>query len=332
MRFLVYFLFGLVSFGRVVYATDKLDVIKDNSQLMNDLKDVYRAYNINHTIDDQNEMLNLLANESPNDIGNYVDVCLAENKKLTASNINDKGLKIYVDSYLLLTNRNYTAIKKNGIVSEDFTGAYEKFKAMNRRYMAYLTTRFAVERYVNMSEDDYWKTNNKKNYIKSPQYEICQKLLKTNFTQGCEILDNLIGKTKEFQEKTIYELERADLFVKYDSSNKNAHRKAIEIYKSIPDTKKYCLYLYESWLKWRMVHQYWNGLSKSSDIPNKMYEGVREEVAAVILSYIRNHPKDEMAINQFLVAASHDIVRRFGSYPYGNQITIEYHETFDDPK
>jgi hypothetical protein len=104
------------------------------------------------------------------------------------------------------------------------------------------------------------------------------------------------------------------------------------IYNEILKEKKYSLYLYETWLKWRAVSQRENGMSKSSDIPNTKYDAVREQVAAVILDYIAKHPTDKMAQNQFLVIASHDIVRRFGDYPYGNQGTVEYHEIFDDPK
>lgn len=39
-----------------------------------------------------------------------------------------------------------------------------------------------------------------------------------------------------------------------------------------------------------------------------------------------------MAINEFLLIATHDIVRRFGNYPYGNQNTVEFHELFDEKK
>ncbi len=299
---------------------------------MNDLKDVYRAYKINHKIGDQNEMLNLLTDESPEDIGKVITAYLAENKKLTGSNITDKRLRVYVDSYLLMTNQNYIAIKSKGINSKEFTDAYEKFKAMNRRYMTYLTTRFAIDRYIKMTEEEYWKTIDKHKYIKSAQYNTCQKLIKTDFYKSCKILDKIIGQTTEFQENSIYRLQRADLFVKYDSTTIDAHEKAIAMYKDIVDKKKYCLYLYEAWLKWRMVYQYWNGLSKSSDIPNNMYDNVREDLAVVILKYLNTYPKDEMAINQFLFISSHDIVRRYGEYPYGNQITVEYHETFDEPK
>lgn len=57
---------------------------------------------------------------------------------------------------------------------------------------------------------------------------------------------------------------------------------------------------------------------------------VREQAALIVLDYINTHINDEMAINEFLLLATHGIVKRFGDYPYGNQNTVEYHETFDD--
>ena len=41
---------------------------------------------------------------------------------------------------------------------------------------------------------------------------------------------------------------------------------------------------------------------------------------------------DEMAINQFLILATHDIVRRFGQYPYGNQNILEFYNIYGEEK
>lgn len=112
----------------------------------------------------------------------------------------------------------------------------------------------------------------------------------------------------------------------------NAEEIAIAKYKAILDQNIYCLYLFESWLKWRTVLQQSRGLSKTSAIPNDEYDTLREHVALVILDYISRNEKDEMAINEFLLVATHDIVRRFGNYPYGNQNTLEFHELFDEKK
>ena len=36
--------------------------------------------------------------------------------------------------------------------------------------------------------------------------------------------------------------------------------------------------------------------------------------------------------SETLLLTTHDIIRRYGDYPYGNQNTVEYHELFDDEK
>ena len=148
------------------------------------------------------------------------------------------------------------------------------------------------------------------------------------------MLDKLTKQTINFQEYSIYQIELADQYVKHsDSLGDKANKTAIAKYKSIINQKKYSIYLFEAWLKWRLVtQQYIYGISKTSDIPNNEYDKMREQVALTILDYITKNDKDEMAINEFLLMATHPIVMRFGDYPYGNQNTVEYHETFDEKK
>ena len=181
---------------------------------------------------------------------------------------------------------------------------------------------------MSLTEDKYWKTLDKKTYIRSAKFPTYTKLRKDSLRAALNLLATISASTTDFQETVIYEIELADQYVTHPDIQQDATELAIKTYKSILDQKKYTLYLYESWLKWQAVSQQNNGLSKSSDIPNDEYDNTREEVADVILDYIAQHEKDEMAINQFLVIATHDIVLRFGQYPYGNQNTVEYHEIF----
>ena len=165
-------------------------------------------------------------------------------------------------------------------------------------------------------------------------YASYKSLKTTNLKDALLLLDNLTKQTINFQEYSIYQIELADQYVKHsDSLGDNANETAIEKYKSILDQKKYSIYLFEAWLKWRLVtQQHIYGISKTSDIPNNEYDKMREQVALTILDYITKNDKDEMAINEFLLMATHPIVMRFGDYPYGNQNTVEYHETFDEKK
>ena len=148
------------------------------------------------------------------------------------------------------------------------------------------------------------------------------------------LLDSIIKQTSNFQEYTVYQIESADQYEKYrDSLEEDATAIAIAKYKSILDQGHYSIYLFEAWLKWRSVtQQNLYGVSKMSDIPNGEYDKMRERVALTILTFIVENPKDEMAINEFLLMATHSIVKRFGDYPYGNQNTVEYHQIFDNIK
>jgi hypothetical protein len=185
-----------------------------------------------------------------------------------------------------------------------------------------------------MTEEQYWKTNDKNAYIKSQDYATYKTLKKTNLKDALKLLDKIISQATDFQENSVYQIELADQYVKHSESlDEDANETAIGKYKTIIDQKKYSIYLFEAWLKWRMVsQQHMYGISKTSEIPNNEYNKMREQTALTILDYITKNETDEMAVNEFLLMATHPIVLRFGDYPYGNQNTVEYHQTFDEKK
>jgi hypothetical protein len=239
-----------------------------------------------------------------------------------------------VSKYLTLTIQNYKIAQKKGFSSSEFKQDFEKYKKAKGEYMNYLYSTYSTNHFVSMTEEKYWETNDKNNYIKSSDYATYKSLKTTNLNDALILLDKISKQTNDFQEYSVYKIELADQYVKHsDSLGDNANEIAIEKYKAILDQKKYSIYLFESWLKWRLVNQqHIYGISKTSDIPNKEYDKLREQVALTILEYITKNDKDEMAINEFLLMATHDIVMRFGDYPYGNQNTVEYHQTFDEKK
>jgi len=314
------------------FASDILDNVRTNTPVVAELKDVYRAFKINHIISDQKEMLNLLLDESPDDMKSMLLQFAKTNKNLDTRNIKDIRLKSYVDSYLVMTNRSYEILKTHGSASKEFRDYNKMHNEMHSRYMDYLLTRYAINHFVKLTEDEYWKNIDKSNYTHADQYATFLAKEKTDVIISRHLLENIIAQTTDTRELAIYKIALADQYVKYDTVTNNAGEKAISIYKSIIEEHRYSIYLFEAWLKWRLVTQRENGLSKSSDIPNDLYDNLREQVASIVLDYISQNPDDDMAKNEFLVIATHDIVRRFGDYPYGNQSTIEYHDTFDDSK
>jgi hypothetical protein len=331
---LLIFTFSVLIFSKT-YTQDLLDSVTSNSKLVIELKDVYRAFHVNNIIIDQKEMINLLLSdgsdtETKSILGIYIKVC----DSLKVIHFNDAVLSSYVSKYLLLTIQSYKIAQSKGFSSSEFKKDFEKYKKSKDEYMDYLYSSYSTNHFINMTETQYWQTNDKNNYIKSPDYATYKSLKAASLKEALALLDKISKQTTDFQEYSIYQIELADQYVKHsDSLGESAYETAIEKYKAILDQEKYSIYLFESWLKWRLVNQqHIYGLSKTSDIPNDDYDKMREQVALTILDYITMHSKDEMAINEFLLMATHDIVKRFGDYPYGNQNTVEYHETFDEQK
>lgn len=315
------------------YSQDLLDEVKSNSKLVIKLKDGYRSFHINNIISEQKEMINLIIDDATDKelktlLGDHIQVCDGL-KKIPFTN---DTLKTYISDYLTLTKQSYNISKNKGFDSPDFKKDFEKYQAFIDKYMNYLSSTFATNNFISMTEEMYWKTIDKNNYIKSAEYETYKKLKTTNLKEALALLEKISKQTTDFQEYAIYQIELADQYVKHaESLDENSINKAVDIYKSIIDQKKYSIYLFEAWLKWRIVtQQFIYGISKTSEIPNDKYDKVREQAALIVLDYINTHSNDEMAINEFLLLATHDIVKRFGEYPYGNQNTVEYHETFDD--
>lgn len=317
------------------YSQNLLDEVQSDSKLVSKLKDAYRAFHINHIIAEQKEIINLMVDDSTDKelkilLGNYLQVC----DSLKEIHFKNYTLNNYISDYLTLTKQSYNISKNKGFDSRDFKKDFEKYTAFSEKYINYLYSTFATHNFISMTEEMYWKTIDKNNYIKSAEYETYKKLKTTNLKEALILIEKISKQTTDFQEYSIYKIELADQYVKNaESLDENSIDKAIEIYKSIIEQKKYSIYLFEAWLKWRIVsQQFVYGISKTSDIPNHTYDKVREQAALTVLDYINIHSNEEMAINEFLLLSTHDIVKRFGDYPYGNQNTVEYHETFDEEK
>lgn len=302
-----------------------------DSELITELKDVFNAYEINYTISNQIEVIYLLIDQTTED--DYNDQIESFINQLNTSELpefNNQTLSKHVKDYIQMTIANYKVLKDKGINSSEFEADSENYKFFKTNYFKYLTSTYALNKYTNLTEEEYWSNIDKKNYIKSTQYSEYEKLKESEFMRSLDYLKKIISQTKNFQEKSIYLIELSDQHVKKSELfKKDAYETAIKKYKSIIDTKKYSLYLFETWMKWRAVTQQTKGLSTSSEIPNNEYDEVRKKISKTILNYLKKNPNDEMAINQFLLIATHDIVRRYGDYPFGNQSTIEFHQMFD---
>lgn len=239
------------------YSQDLLDAAKSNSKLVIELKDAFRAFHINNIIIDQKEMINVFLNDGSDAemktlLAGYIKVC----DSLKSIHFSNDTLNSYVSKYLVSTIQSYRIAQNKGFSSSEFKKDFEKYKKEKSKYMDYLYFTYSTNHFINMTDEMYWQTNDKKNYIRSSEYATYKSLKTTNLKDALALLDVISKQTTDFQEYSIYQIESADQYVKHsDSLGDNANEIAIEKYKSILDQKKYCIYLFESWLKWRLVTQ-----------------------------------------------------------------------------
>jgi len=109
----------------------------------------------------------------------------------------------------------------------------------------------------------------------------------------------------------------------------NADSLGLTYLTKIIDKNAYSPYLFEAWIKWRTVEQSYNfGISVTSDIPNDVYDSIRNKLINLIVDHIKKAPSDTWAYLQFFDFQYTEIIHRFGPYRYGNQSAIDRNELF----
>jgi hypothetical protein len=172
----------------------------------------------------------------------------------------------------------------------------------------YVSQYYDIKTFTDLTEDTFWQLNDKKNYIKDIRYEIYKNLISNNkFDQAKLLLKNIIAETKDFQEQTIYKIQLADQLVSSDVKNhsKTHYNEALGIYNSILQSKKYSIYLFETWVKWRSLQQANVGFGNNNKVDIRLHEKARLEILKAIFTYLQKHPNDPMAINYYLTVCSH---------------------------
>ncbi len=312
---------------------DLLDRVISNTQIVRDLKDLYRTYSINPTIDREKDDIN--ASQAFNGgagLSDSLSVYISECEHLKTVHLSDADVRKHVMDYLHATIRNYEILLRDGSHSTAFQNDYADYEKIRKSYLQYVLKHFSLESFIKLPGSEYWQKIDKKNYVNSVRFEQYQRLKNTDLRQAMELLGDLIGETRNFQERSIYQIELADDYVLHadqvKSDTSDPFETAARIYRSILNEKQYCLYLFEAWAKWRCVHQRTQGDEKTATIPNGEYERMRAQTAEVILQYVSQHQKDEMAINEFVVLATENVLLRFGEYRPGNQNAVEFKKLF----
>ena len=314
--------------------SDALDSIVDSSQLVIELKDIYRAFKIHYFIEEQKDFI---AIDSIPLLVSYLESKVKECDSLQKLySFNDDSLDILVNNYIVATISQYeleinslrSPSPNDTVTSSNMSISYSNIQD---KFLNYLFSNYKNERFLSVSSEDYWERIEKKQYIKSDKFKDYQRLKIENPDLAVDKIFDIINESDNFQEKSIYGIEVADFYMTdvLDTDTISGEEWAVAHYNAIMGANKYSLYLFEAWIKWRTVTQHaFYGSSKISLIPNDEYNKLRDKMALIVLKQISTHPKDQMAINQFLLFATHEDIKRFGSYKYGNQNVPEFYRLF----
>ncbi|MCB0490629.1 MAG: hypothetical protein KDC99_19305, partial [Cyclobacteriaceae bacterium] len=250
-----------------------LDSVTGQSSLICDLKDIYRIYRVNYAVELQLDEFNLYVqlNEPESHVNAYLQKCISDCENLKKTSLNDEEVKKRMTSYLNSAAEQFRVMADSGMSSDAFKSEYDRYQVSLEAYWKYIHTRFPAEKYTKISEKEYWKKIDKKNFRKARTYKDVEKYKFEDPDRSMKILKSLVNDTKDFQEQSIYKIELADFYVRLDGylgQGIDGQTEALREYRSIIDSNIYTLYSYEAWLKWRAVSQRTHGLSTSSDIPN----------------------------------------------------------------
>ena len=217
------------------------------------------------------------------------------------------------------------------LLTEDFdsidTDIHNPWKA-EYEIRTFLVSKYHMNTFATLTEDMYSEIYD--NCPSVPEWsELIEKRGQKNMVAE---LKHKYNNATDFSARCIYAIELAhayeadiDLWSDVDYCNP-----AVPIMESLMKEKKYSLYLYELWLKWRVLYQSSMGFSKDSEIPNRIYNEYRRMCLCSILSHIKNNNEDIMAINEFIVMAYKDNILREGPYNYGNQYAVEEFNLFQE--
>lgn len=193
---------------------------------------------------------------------------------------------------------------------------------------AYLEKEYHVSTFGHIDENMYHDTFN--NCPSVPEWpELIQRRGQKN------MITELKGKydnAKDFDARCIYAIELAHAYeADTDSWSEDDYQNpVIPIMESLMNEQLYSIYLYEVWLKWRILYQDSHGASKDSEIPNHIYNEYRRICLRTNLAYLRQHPNDILAINNYLVMAFRENILREGVYSYGNQNAVDKYNLFSE--
>ena len=197
------------------------------------------------------------------------------------------------------------------------------FELYHEEYILAAIERYHTDNFGSLTEEMYEKLINCGNYV--PNYEtMVQKRMQDDSLYQAELLQ-LLQTELDINRRCIYALEYA-----HSSSDGPHFIEAAPYLVDVMLAGEYSPYLNDIWRTWRAMMSTMMGMSRDSHIPNLKYNKMRKVCALTTLEYIRNHPEDIMAINNFVVLAYTVNIHRFGTFMFGNQNVMDQMEMFPE--
>ena len=282
------------------------------SNLIMRLIDAYNSSVVMNSIITDFDLVMRFESEYENAIVGIMDMDITHVKDPETSS----RLEAYKKEMLYLLTANSDTINKD---------IYNPWIEYNTLYK-YLVQKYNVSTFGRIDESMYKRT------FHNPQSvpEWSKLKIRRGETNMVAELKGKYDNAKDFDARCIYAIELAHAYeADMDSWSEDDYRNpAIPIMESLMKEQKYSIYLNELWLKWRTLYQDSEGASKDSEIPNHLYNEYRKTCIWSTLTYIKEHPNDMLAINNYLVMAFEENILREGVYSYGNQYILDKYKLF----
>lgn len=263
--------------------------------------------------------------------------CIAQEKRLKLeieSATIDPRYVVYKNQVVALMDviiECFDDLYQYGSESDMFKKCNETYQPQLQAHLDTLIAYFGSDAYLHFDSTERCQHELKTRDITFPQKKKVDELLAARKPAAAYKL--LQSDPKNLQNDiTLLYLSDILLKKKYtDSMKVDAADSIALVYLTKIETKTtYSPLLFEAWRKWRAMKQTEYGISRTSEIPNDLYDKERIRLMKVVLEHIKKSPADEWAYMQFFSFNEVEIIHRFGDYPYGNQSAMERSELFYD--
>ena len=280
----------------------KADTVLPNNPVINDMMDVANGYAILRAVYCDAELWIRL--------GGVVNEEIAQIK---TDVIRDQEIRKATEKYVKTV---LNILPNNPDLWEDQDSvAYDKVMKVYGKFARKLSTRYALEQYGKITEQDVERYMDIEQFI--PDYEKVYKMRMERTEANKRFLSQKAEQATSFDVKCLYTVEYAHQ-VRYDEQ-KTAISKLEELMKA----GKFSRYLHEVWRTWLVMVQMQRSPSRDGVILNLEYNQMRYRCLNTILKQIVRNPKDIKAINDFCFLATYDNIIRYGVFPYGNSANYE---------